>query len=218
MVSRLTCEELRELAPELALGVLDGGQRAAALEHLGRCSACRAHLADLSRTADALLLTGPEAEPPEGFEDSVLRRLRPQPLRWVDRWRPVAAAAAIVAIAVGLGAYIGRMSAPSTPRELALRTAPVVSARSGDRVGEVYLHQDGNRSWCFVSIESPPHEGVYDVRAKLRDGRVVAVDQFAVHEGKGAYGQTLDVPADDIVSMTMVSTDGKWSFWADLST
>jgi hypothetical protein len=218
VVSRLTCEELRELAPELALGLLDGAQRAAALEHVARCGGCRAYVADLSRTADALLLTGPEAEPPEGFEEAVLRRLRPQPVRWIDRWRPVAAAAVIVAVAMGLGAYVGRVSTPAPAREPALRTAPVVSARSGAHVGEVYLHQEGGRSWCFVSIESPPHEGVYDVRATLRNGRVVTVERFAVHDGKGSYGRTLDVAADDIVKMTMVSTDGKWSFWADLST
>lgn len=218
MVKRLTCEELRELAPELALGLVDGAQRAAALEHVARCGGCRNYVADLSRTADALLLTGPEAEPPEGFEDRVVRRLRPQPVRRVDRWRPFAAAAAIVAVAMGLGVLVGRISAPARSGETALRTASVVSARSGAHVGEVYLHQDGDRSWCFVSIRAQSHEGVYEVRARLRDGRVVTVDRFAVHDGKGSYGRTLDVPANDIVSMTMVSTDGKWSYWADLST
>jgi hypothetical protein len=214
---RVTCDELKEHAAELALGVLDGAERADALAHISRCPSCRRHVADLSRTADTLLLAGPEAEPPEGFEDAVLRRLRPVAVRRRARWWPAAAAAAMIAVTLGLGAFLGRMSAPA-PDEQSLRSAPVVSARSGTLVGEVYLYDDDDGSWCFVAIDAPRHEGVYDVRATLRDGRVVTVERFAVHEGKGSYGHTLDVPADDIVSMTMMSTDGKWSYWADLST
>lgn len=206
------------MAPELALGVLDGSQRADALAHVTGCAACRAYLGDLSRTADSLLLAGPEAEPPAGFEAAVLHRLLPAPTGWAARLRPLAAAAVVIGIALGLGVYAGRESAPTAPVTAgALRSAPLIS-RSGREVGAVYLHQDDRESWCFVSITAPRHEGVYDVAATLRDGRVIAIERFAVKDGKGSYGRTLDVPATDIVAMTMVSTDGKWTYKADLST
>jgi len=70
------CEELEAMAGELALGVVSGRERADGLAHLARCVACRQLVADLSQSADALLVVGPIAEPPAGFESSVLNRLQ----------------------------------------------------------------------------------------------------------------------------------------------
>lgn len=71
----LRCSELRDMAPEVALGLLTGEERALALAHLEGCAACRAEVASLAGVADELLLTGPEAEPPEGFDRRVVGRL-----------------------------------------------------------------------------------------------------------------------------------------------
>jgi hypothetical protein len=71
----MDCAELREVAPEVALGLLTGEERAAALAHLQRCEACRAEVASLAGTADEVLLAAPRVEPPPGFRDAVLARL-----------------------------------------------------------------------------------------------------------------------------------------------
>ena len=38
------CERLNEIAPELALGIAAGEDRARALDHLAGCANCRAHI------------------------------------------------------------------------------------------------------------------------------------------------------------------------------
>jgi hypothetical protein len=70
----IRCEDFARIAPELALGLLSGPERAAALEHLQDCAACRAQVDELSQTVDELLTAGPRAEPPAGFEGAVLDR------------------------------------------------------------------------------------------------------------------------------------------------
>ncbi|HEX5947217.1 MAG TPA: hypothetical protein VFY82_13100, partial [Acidimicrobiales bacterium] len=66
------CEWVREVAPDLALGLLTGQDRGDALAHLERCEGCRAEVAALSGTADEILLAAPEATPPAGFDRRVL--------------------------------------------------------------------------------------------------------------------------------------------------
>jgi hypothetical protein len=71
----LPCEDVRELAPELALGLLTGEERAEALAHLEGCDGCRAEVASLAVAADEVLLAAPAVEPPPGFADRVLDRI-----------------------------------------------------------------------------------------------------------------------------------------------
>jgi hypothetical protein len=71
----LRCSQLRDVAPEVALGLVTGEERAVALAHLEGCAGCRAEVASLAGVADELLLVGPEALPPEGFDRRVLARL-----------------------------------------------------------------------------------------------------------------------------------------------
>jgi hypothetical protein len=71
----MTCAELADVATELALGVLTGRERAAALAHLDTCDACREEVRQLMATSDQLLALLPPVEPPAGFETRVLDRL-----------------------------------------------------------------------------------------------------------------------------------------------
>lgn len=122
------CDRLAEVAAELALGLLDGAERAAALVHIERCGDCQAEVAALTGSAEQLLLLTPAVPPPVGFESRVLSRIaaesdRPTPLRSVrdaptprqaipsrrprrSRLRPsrrlMAAAAAVVVVVAGL--------------------------------------------------------------------------------------------------------------------
>jgi anti-sigma-K factor RskA len=69
------CDELADVAAELALGVLTGRERAEALAHLAQCPACRENVRQLAVTGEELLELLPVSEPPPGFETRVMDRL-----------------------------------------------------------------------------------------------------------------------------------------------
>src|SRR3954464_5811031 len=104
----MTCEQTRGLASEPALGIADGAERAAALEHLAGCAECRRAVAELSEVTDELLLRAPEHEPPPVFESRVLAQIQPprararvhpapQPTRPPRRRRPPSRAPLVLA-------------------------------------------------------------------------------------------------------------------------
>ena len=62
------CDEVRAVAPELALGIVEGEERGLALEHLAECPDCRRRVEELSEVAAELLLLAPHEEVPVGFE------------------------------------------------------------------------------------------------------------------------------------------------------
>lgn len=78
-MSEQRCGYLDDVVAELALGLLDGAQRADALAHIERCSDCQAEVAALTAAGEKLLLLAPEVPPPAGFESRVLARLVPAP-------------------------------------------------------------------------------------------------------------------------------------------
>ena len=69
------CAEFRQRAPELALGLIGGGERGAAIDHVAVCPACAAHLEELMRVSDLLVHLAPVTEPSVGFESKVMGRL-----------------------------------------------------------------------------------------------------------------------------------------------
>jgi hypothetical protein len=69
------CDEFRDVAPDLALGLLSGDERGAAISHVATCASCRHHLEGLVQVADDLLLLAPSVEPEIGFESRVMTRL-----------------------------------------------------------------------------------------------------------------------------------------------
>ena len=69
------CDEFRDTAPDLALGLLSGDERGAAISHVVTCASCRRHLDGLVQVADDLLLLAPSVEPEIGFESRVMARL-----------------------------------------------------------------------------------------------------------------------------------------------
>jgi anti-sigma-K factor RskA len=71
----MSCDEFAEVAAELALGVLTGRERAAALAHLDGCESCREQVRELTMVQDELLALLPSQEPSAGFESRVLERI-----------------------------------------------------------------------------------------------------------------------------------------------
>src|SRR5262245_5693274 len=109
------CEQVTELAPELALGIADGHERESALHQMRGCQTCRRLVRELSAVTDELPLLAPEHEAPPGLERGVLDamsrtepvRPRPVPVQrrrpWRRAWR-VALVGAGIALAVAVGA------------------------------------------------------------------------------------------------------------------
>ena len=71
----MSCDEFAGVAAELALGVLTGRQRAAALAHLDVCECCREMVRELTMAGEELLALLPSREPSAGFETRVLDRI-----------------------------------------------------------------------------------------------------------------------------------------------
>ena len=69
------CADLAEVAPELALEILGGAERAVAIAHLEGCVACQQLVDTLAADADRLLMLAPSTEPPAGFQQRVLTSL-----------------------------------------------------------------------------------------------------------------------------------------------
>jgi hypothetical protein len=75
----MTCAQLADVAPQLALGILPGDERGRAVHHLESCAGCRELVAALTAVNDALVAVAPTAEPPAGFEERVLSRFDARP-------------------------------------------------------------------------------------------------------------------------------------------
>src|SRR5438874_7208699 len=100
----MQCEELVDLAPELALDIVCGTERAAALAHLDACGSCQQVVTALTGVSDQLLvLLAPSVEPPPGFERPFLEIASGgpsavvRPRRW---WPRLMAVAAVVCVAL----------------------------------------------------------------------------------------------------------------------
>lgn len=182
-----TCDEVREHAPELAIGALDGAERAPLVAHLEDCPACRVVVARYARVADALYLAAPEADPTAGFEARILgadwRPRRGAPLR-ARRW--IAAAAAVL-ILVTLAFAGGRWTTDSDVRVGAMRD------HSKDVVGHAFVY-DGRPAAVFVAIDGWGDGGDYVVEVVTHEGRHVRLSDISLTGGRGAGGGTLSIP------------------------
>lgn len=177
-MTRLDCPPLEELA----LGGLDGSERAATLAHVARCADCRNDLEALNRVVDDLVAATPSAEPPPGLEDRVLARARVAPRSIVAR-RPARVALTAVAIVVLLvvgGVAIGVAGHDDRPTT----TSATMRTPTGQVAGEVTLA--GNPAGVLVAVPAWDgwQNGAYDLRVVLDDGttrggRVVLDDGYA---------------------------------------
>ena len=197
----MRCADVHLLAAEAALGLVSGADRASLLEHLEVCERCRAVLQEMVVVADALVVAGPQAEPPSGFEQRVLGRLGARsPVR---RWRVAAgsvAAAILLVAAFGIGR--AETTSPSGVREVAMRTP------SGRSVGEAYVHA-GEMSWVFAAVPGWKDDLTeYRLRVTLADGTSTEAT------GIGSWG-TLVGDAHDIHTIELV--DGEGQVWCSAS-
>jgi hypothetical protein len=194
-MSSLSCAEAREVAPELALGVLGGAERAEALQHIDQCGPCRAVVAELTDAADALPLLAPEAEPPLGFERRMLARFGSARRRTVRRWITVvaatAAAAAIVSIVVVRVAERDDVPEVSEQAVSDVRSVPMIGG-DGTPVGWAFV-SDGRPAAMGVSVAYGLDAGRYTIEMQLASGRSLEVGGLNVVDGHGVWSGTADV-------------------------
>ncbi len=153
----MDCTRLADAAPELALGILPGDERAEAVAHLDECAQCQQLVGTYTVLTDRLLLLAPRAEPPPGFESQVVATmtaglgspastpLRP-PHPTARRRIPgavLAVAACIVALVLAL-VVVGPSSSPSV-------AAADMRTSQGDLVGQVFVH-DGPPAQVFMNL------------------------------------------------------------------
>jgi hypothetical protein len=192
-----TCEPVRELLPELALGILGGEDRARALDHLSGCAECSNELAALSRAADGLLALAPQHEPPAGFEDRVLARLRRErPKHRARRFTMFATAAALIAVVAGGAVWVGTAHDRTLGKDyqniLAIQHGSELAAArlettDGFAVGEAFTYQ-GKPSWLFVVVTTAPvADGAYDIYGTVH-GTAVRLGRITIAHGRGDWG------------------------------
>lgn len=182
-MTALECAETQEHAPEFALGILHGAARAELIGHLERCQACAATVADFAEIVDGLTVIAPEAEPPVGFEDHVLRAIRDQRRPARRSWRGALALGLLVLMVIAATIagvrYLDAMTQPSDPP----RAANVISG--GAVVGKVAV-VSGTDPWVLLAID-----GLTDARyrAALVDakGENILVGEFDVLAGQGTW-------------------------------
>jgi putative zinc finger protein len=210
-MSVLTCAQVRELAPELALGVLAGAERAETITHVNGCARCQAYVSELTSAADALPLLTPEVEPPAGFEARVMRGIaagrRGHRRRWIATVAAVAAAVAILSITtvriVESGDTTPTASAP------AQTGAPVSVAMKGagglGPAGWVYL--TGRRS-VAVAVDYGLESGTYEVRVTAPDGAVQSLGSMSVDAGRGSWTGRSVAPITNGSTIALVNAAG----------
>ena len=147
----MTCADVQELAAELALDLLTGAERAAALAPLAGCAACRSEVASLTDVGEAMLAIAPEVPPTAGFESRVISRI--SALRAEAGAAPSPGPAP--ARAPGPGPGFGRRRGPRRRVVVAAVAAAVATAdlrtASGQVVGEATL-RDGDPAVVTVEM------------------------------------------------------------------
>jgi anti-sigma-K factor RskA len=190
------CETHQGELVELALGILTGRERAAALDHLDTCSRCAAEVEELSRTADQLLHVAPETEPPVGFEVRLFDRLGVKPAQPKKARRTgtrpqrallLVAAAAVIAVA---GFAIGRSQVPSAPARPSAASADLLAAGSHSVVGEAYTFT-GQPDWLLMTMDDGNSTAFVTCELVLSDGHTLALGQFWLSNGYGSWAVRL---------------------------
>ncbi|HEX4218341.1 MAG TPA: hypothetical protein VHZ02_08235 [Acidimicrobiales bacterium] len=246
--------------PDLAIGVLDGRERAVVLDHVADCASCTAELEQLTAVVDSLVHLAAEVEPPVGFETRVLSRLQvpaavpdtpavsavppvsaaptvsavspvsaaptvpatastasisPIPRGW-RRSLLVSAAAAVVALAFGIGWVVhsaGRspvVTATGSPKGYVAEAALVAPGGQPAGTVSVYPGYAGYPSWLFMTVSSPHWTGRARCAITSTDGTTHVIGSFTIAAGhQASWGAPLPVAATSVHKAELIAPDGR---------
>ncbi len=234
-MTAVDCTAFGDLAPELALGTLPGGDRAAALDHLATCHPCARDLDALTRTLDAVLTASPVAEPPDGFAARVMdgfpastpvaetpsaRRGRSRRPRRAPAAVAAAMAAAVLLLIGGglVAASVLRGRGPAAPAAPASPSAAAPLRNPGGvTVGRVVVER-GERSRLVVSLDPGTPTGTYRVQCDYESGGPYAAGTLVTDaDGRAHWAATVTVPTYDLRRVRLVSTGRAPNLEADLT-
>jgi anti-sigma factor RsiW len=152
---------MHDLVAGYALGALDDDERRLFEAHLEECERCRQEVAILTDASAALAWAAEGPVPPEALRGRILEAARGErakviPLRRYRRrpvWMASVAAAACLAIGLGLWATIGTSNAPGRAQTVALQ----------GRVGTLVVNGSGEAVLDVRNLEAPPTGAFYQV-------------------------------------------------------
>lgn len=208
---RRPCDTTEALAAELALGIVEGADRGAALDHLAGCADCQAEVRRLTDAVDAVVALAPEAEPPAGFESAVLARIGEARADGGRRpWLLVVAAVVLLVLGVG----VGLLAAPDGDGPTSVATARM-EAPDGETVGEVWRTGEADAA-VFVSVPAwagidavGPEAPRYALRLELDGGETVEVGDFGLGDGVSSWAVPTDLDGEDIRAVSVVDDTGR---------
>ncbi len=215
------CAFFREVAAELALGILTGPDRSAALVHMDRCARCQAEVASLAEAADRLLGLAPTRGAPDGFEGRVTaafvqtlpqpaaerRQVRPARRRFAGRrWRPAAFAAAVAAAGM-LGFWLnGTITTPQPPTYDGAAVA-VLRTPAGVPAGEVAV-TSAPQHWLVMMVNPNAAPGWYHCYLRTSGGQQIPTGAFRVGPDGGVWVSRLPIPESKLTGARLVGPGG----------
>lgn len=206
----MSCGEAQERAPELALGILSGDERAEALVHLAGCARCQAVVDEYTELVDLLPHLAPDADPPPGFERRVAHAMhsgrRRATRRLVAILAATAAAATITSVTILRVIDADRDDEPaaSAPR---LRTATMVGS-SGQPVGRVTVSK-GAPAALVVSVDYAVPDGSYALQLHTPNaGGSHRVGTITIAGGRGEWNGSATIPSGSRSTLALVSISG----------
>jgi hypothetical protein len=219
-VSEMDCAAFQDAAAELALGMLTGPDRAAALKHTERCASCQAEVASLAAAADRLLDLVPARGAPDEFESRMAaafrqtvpgqaaQRHRGKAARGkLARWRRRASIAAAAAAAGALGFGLYQIGTP--PQQPAYSGTEMAALRTpaGARTGEVVV--TGAPQPLLVMVVNPgAAPGWYHCYLRTSGGWQAFAGAFHVGRDGGVWVSRLPIPSRDLAGARLVGPDG----------
>jgi hypothetical protein len=220
----MDCAAFGEAAAELALGILTGPDRSAALHHVERCPRCQADAASLATAADRLLDLIPARGAPEGFESRVAAHYRGQATgrragrarRTLAGWRGRATAAAAAAAAL-LGLALHQLATP--PGQPVYRGADVAALRTpaGGRAGEAAV-TGAPQPWLVMIVNPGAAPGQYHCYLRTTSGQQQFAGTFQVDPDGGVWVTRLPLPRPDLTGARLVGPAGTQTATATFTT
>jgi hypothetical protein len=211
----MSCEQTRELAAELALGIADGAERARALGHLAECAECRSVVAGLAEIADELLLLAPVQEPPAGFESRVIDALgfqRPAPRRRLGRRLLVWLGPPVVAAAVSAAAVVGVYHDDHVTADRYRATLEQANGKyfragplrdgTGAEAGVAFGYE-GRPSWILLTVDEGHRDQVASAELVTRDRRTIPLAGFELRPD-GSWGGAIPVSLSEVSAIRLL--------------
>lgn len=216
-----------------AIGALDPGEARMVHQHLSGCPECQREVSELMMIRRALDQVPPEAflDGPPQDGDLLLRRTLRRVATEVGTGAPpsrsrvgvVVAAAAVAAIALGGGIFLGRETAPSGQPLAQEKTVTVSPTPTNARLGDATDDQTGatmnvalepKKGWVWVHATATglPKNTPCDLYVVSKDGKEVLAGSWLVSE-EGAKSSRMEgmalVSPEDVASVEVRTATGK---------